>query len=274
MSATDNLGPQLLGRKPSTPDARDFKLAHFLNDDPLEVALAGLLRSFTTSRKVKAWAQIVTERLLALVPLPEPTPPPSPEPNPEPTPLDPVVWFNETVLNQSQSGHCVGFSDAGWGNTSPINDHFTDDDGHALYYECKIIDGEPGEENGTSVRSGAKALQNRGRLSAYAFATTVEEIIAWLREHGPIIIGTDWTINMFTPDENGFVYPTGEIAGGHCYLAVGHLPAENAILFLNSWGAEWGAAGYFKMKTYDVASLLAHEGEACAAVELPLPTQV
>lgn len=288
MSATDNLGPHLLGRVPSEPDDRDYRLAPFLTGDPLDAALEVML-SHHYSTWFKNWATLVTQRAKGATPAPAPAPtptptptptpvPPTPTPTPTPTPPPPppapsgnVTWQNpEAVLDQGQTGHCVGFGWCDWGNTYPIDDRYVASDGHTVYYECKVIDGQPGQENGSSVRSGAKAMLKRGRLSAYAAAASVAEIRAFLRAHGPIVMGTDWHTDMFTPDANGYIKPTGVIEGGHCFTAVADLVDEDAILFLNSWGNEWGLGGYFKMKTADVAKLLAAKGEAWAAVELPL----
>ena len=145
MSASENLGSHLLGRRPSDPDSRDYQLASFLSDDPLDAALTTLMTS-RAAQATKAWAKIATARIHALEPAPAPNPGPAP-PQPSPTPpVAPtaVVWGDtETVLDQGQTPHCVGFGSAQWGNTLPIDDHFTDADGNAIYYECKVIDGEP-----------------------------------------------------------------------------------------------------------------------------------
>ena len=45
--------------------------------------------------------------------------------------------------------------------------------------------------------------------------------------------------------------------------------AEDGYLFQNSWGSSWGLNGRFKIKTADLASLLAAQGEACCTAELP-----
>jgi hypothetical protein len=273
MSATDNLGPHQLGRVPSAPDDRDYPLAAFLaNDDPLDAALA-VLQASHAAKATKAWAVIATARIKAMSPAPNPGPSPSPTPPtpPKPTPTGAVVWAdNEPVLDQGQTGHCVGFGGAQWGNTLPIDDHFKDADGHAIYYECKIIDGEPKAENGSDVRSLAKVLKQRKRLSTYAFAGSVDEACAWVLAHGPVIVGTDWTNDMFHPDAQGFVKPTGAVAGGHCYIQVGYDPDAQVLTYLNSWGASWAQNGRFKMRKADAETLFAKQGEAAAAVELPI----
>jgi hypothetical protein len=185
---------------------------------------------------------------------------------------DAPAWVDPIQLDQGQTGHCVGFGWAGWGDATPVQDTFQNADGDAIYYECKVIDGEPLAEDGSNVRSGAKAMQNRGRLTAYAFATNTAQIDEWFN-HGPVVFGSDWYHDMFTPDPAGTVHATGAIDGGHCYLGLDDLaPAEDAYLCQNSWG-DWGPLhGRFKISKADMAMLLASGGEACLAAESPLPS--
>jgi Papain family cysteine protease len=276
------VGPHLLGRLPSPPDERDWKLAPFLASDPELVAeavslLERTIRGYKDSRyprpptRSSNWGKALA--LLAQV-APTPTPPPPP------APAQDVTWANaEPVLDQGDYGTCVGNGWAQWGNTAPFDDHYAELDARAIYYESTVIGGEPddpdapgGGQQGSTVRDGAKAMQKRGRLAAYAFASSVDEVRSYVRDHGPIVMGTDWTSDMFNPDPSGYVHPTGSVEGGHCYLVVGDLPGESAFRLLNSWSSLWGLGGYFKMQWDDLAHLLAQGGEACAALELALPS--
>ena len=182
-----------------------------------------------------------------------------------------LVWSDPIQLDQGATNHCVGFGWAGWGDADPVEDKFQNADADAIYYECKIVDGEPNGENGSTVRSGAKVMKTRGRVGSYVFAASVDEIRQWQQLHGRVVFGTDWTNDMFQPDGQGYVRPTGPVAGGHCYLALGDLTSEDAVLCENSWGPNWGLGGRFKIKWNDFAQLFAAQGEACAGTELPLP---
>jgi hypothetical protein len=204
-----------------------------------------------------------------------PAPGPQPGPAPGPTPPQPapgtVAWDDPIQLDQGQTGHCVGFGWAAWGDCSPVQDQYQNPDGDLIYYECKVIDGQPQQENGSSVRSGAQAMQKRGRLGAYVFASTTDEVKQWVTNHGPVVIGSDWTQDMFNPDTKGVVHPTGAVQGGHCYLLVGYDTASDMFLFDNSWGSTWGKNGRFFMAAADFDTLVMKaNGEACAAIELPV----
>jgi hypothetical protein len=38
---------------------------------------------------------------------------------------------------------------------------------------------------------------------------------------GPMVMGTNWYMDMFTPDRWGYVTPGGDNAGGHSWLIIG-----------------------------------------------------
>jgi Papain family cysteine protease len=230
------VGPHLLGRVPSYPDERDWTpdQLHRMARMALELSPPPLLGIDFAGDATPAWEDLIQ-------------------------------------LDQGQTGHCVGFGWAGWGDATPVTDTFQNADGDAIYYECKVIDGEPLAETGSNVRSGAKAMQNRQRLTAYAFATDLAQVDEWLNNHGPVVFGSDWYHDMFTPDPQGWVTATGTIDGGHCFLCLDKLDAEDGYLFQNSWGSSWGLSGRFKIKSADLAMLLASGGEACLAAESPLP---
>lgn len=268
MSAADNIGPHLLGRVAPAPDERDYSLESFLaGGDDLDAAFDALTKSHAAPA-TKSWAKVAMAHIRKLEGV-VPTPSPTPTPTPVPTPTGDVLWGDPDQLDQGQTGHCVGFGCAQFCNADPINDHFANSDGHALYYECKVIDGDPNAENGSSVHSGIKALANRGRVGTYAWTTSIATIKTWVQTKGPVVVGTDWMNGMFSPDASGFVKPTGALAGGHCYLIVGW-SHDDVITFQNSWGSNFGLNGRFKMHAADFQTLVVSGFEACATVELPL----
>lgn len=287
-----DIGPHLLGRIPSPPDERDFLAENFVKLGTEKVATVDPVALVTTalselkqtrSVSYSKWASTkyvdvtTTHWYKALNALSQitggtPTPPPAP------APIGDVEWKDADQLDQGNFGTCVGNGWAQWGNSDPINDNYTETDARAIYYEATVIDGSPDDPNasgggqqGATVRSGAKAMQNRKRESSYAKATTLADIKNWLQTKGTVVVGSDWMNDMFNPDSNGFVTPTGAVEGGHCYLMVGDLESAGAFKFQNSWGSSWGQNGYFKMKYADFQTLLTNGGEAWVSLELPLP---
>lgn len=261
-SAGESIGAHLLGRV-YRPDPRDWSLARLMEiaEPPEEIRQRTVEQVMAETTYFTDWrSYLVFWRWLKKAQAPAP-----PRPSGDRAP----AWELPIQLDQGETGHCVGFGWAGWVDATPVPGTYQNADAHALYYECKIIDGEPGQETGSTVRSGALALRNRGRLAAFAFARSLAEIDEWVNAQGSVVVGTAWTEDMFTPDGDGYVKPTGRVQGGHCYLMLDRLDAEDAYLFQNSWGEGWGQSGRFKIKCSDFDGLLADYGEACCAAELP-----
>ena len=259
------MGSHLLGRVAPEPDKRDYKLSKYLNKkenvsgDDLDRALSLLLNTKGAAVTTKNFAKAITSHVRAL----------ETSVGPQPPATTAVLWDNsDTVLDQADTGHCVGFGHAQWGNTDPVDDNYANNDGHDIYYEAKVIDGEPKAENGTSVHSGIKAMKNRKRVTAYAWTSAIPEMKQWVLTKGSLIIGSDWYTGMFNPDTNGFIKPSGVVEGGHCYIIIGWDDADN-LTILNSWGSGWGKGGRAFIKSADFGKLINPGFEACAAVELP-----
>lgn len=187
------------------------------------------------------------------------------------------VWeFLADPLDQSlgmpveKQGHCPGFCLANFGINLPIQDNFTNADAHRFYYMCKDFDNEPGMENGSCMLSVAKTGKQLGLFGIYAFAQSIDEVSWWILNRGPVMVGTDWTIDMFTPDENNIIHPTGDVAGGHAYL----LNEKNDAGYYHKQGSwnGWGIHGGAYISIEDFAILFRHGGEVIAVVEQPQST--
>lgn len=281
MDEPTKIGPHLLGRK-YVADDRDWGVdklhanlatASAPIDPMLDKTVREVAATLVSWRQVLAFASALWTWIRHHV---SPTPPPTPPP--APTPADSPAWYDGVVLDQGNYGTCVGNGWAGWGDCLPVADSYTERDARAIYYESTVIDGHPddpdapgGGQEGSSVRAGAKAMKARGRLSAYAFATTMAQVDEWLDNHGPVVWGTDWTSDMFNPDADGVVSATGPVEGGHCFLNVDKLyhPTRGKLYeCVNSWGTGWAKGGHFFIKEADFARLLAAQGDACLALEL------
>lgn len=174
-------------------------------------------------------------------------------------------------LDQGQTPHCVGFAATALLISGPITQPtlaLTNDYANALYYEVKRIDGEPGAEDGSSVRSAMKALVGRGLVSEYLFAHDLESTILNVLERGPVDVGSDWYNSMFNVVD-GFVRlnPSSGIAGGHSYILTGVNLDERYFRLLNSWGPSWGFNGHAFISFADMERLIADQGEIALAVE-------
>jgi hypothetical protein len=141
--------------------------------------------------------------------------------------------------------------------------------GHSIYAACKVVDGEPGNEDGSYIRSGAKVMKARKRIGTYFFASSIDEAADYVARFGPVVIGTDWYAGMMEPSFSSAVLkPTGKRVGGHAYLWIG--VTSNYAIIRNSWGVDWGRAGDARIKLSDLKAIFGRYGEACAATESPL----
>jgi hypothetical protein len=241
----ENIGPHLLGwNKPEETDGRDYKMADYLDrgksaDDPtvvLDQALDALSKAKGVAQGTKDFGAAVVDYLKGAV-----TPNPPPPPPPDPPPADSRQWSDAHQLDQGNTGHCVGFGGAQYHNAEPVPGNYTD---------------VMGIRSTTSARSSMVSLRQRmvlpfilllrffriaSLLSTYVWAANTDDIKNWVLKNGPVVVGTDWYNDMFNPDADGFVTPTGGIAGGHCYLVVGYYANGDYFVFQNSWGSRLGS---------------------------------
>lgn len=180
------------------------------------------------------------------------------------------LWKNETQLDQGSYPHCVGFSATHFLNAEPSPNRYDDYWAHDLYYLCKEAEGEPRQENGSTIHVAAKVLQKTNRIGTYVWARTLDDVKNWVLLHGPIVVGTDWYSSMNRTNSEGFVEVSGVVDGGHAYLMTGYDSQTDTFYFQNSWGDNWGIDGKFKMKATEWEKLFDTYAEACATTELPL----
>ena len=171
------------------------------------------------------------------------------------------------ALDQGETPHCVGFGIADFGINLPTFTNYTNDDGDRFYYMCKELDNEPLAETGSNLRSAAKVMKNLRRISSYAFANTLAQVKYWLLNKGPLIAGTIWTEEMFTPNTFNVLNIGGNVVGGHAYL-LNEWTKNNYIGIQNSWGSSWGIGGKAYISVENFEKIFRQGGEVLTSVEL------
>lgn len=176
-------------------------------------------------------------------------------------------------LDQGDLGSCTGHGPTHWRATTPHSESgLKEADALSLYEAATHLDSIPGsyppDDTGSSVLAAMKALVKGRHIAGYTWATTVDEVVAALLHVGGVVVGSDWDESMFTPDEDYFISPDGNVAGGHCYLyrgvtlhgRIGARGVTDYITGRNSWrnpdGSWWGHNSDFHITLDDVQTLI------------------
>lgn len=141
----------------------------------------------------------------------------------------------------------------------------------AIYDWAQRHDRWPGHHYpGTSGNAGMKALLKNGVISEYRHCRTMQEILVWLSNKGPVGVGSTWFNSMFDQFDvdPGYVPyrmvvdPSSGVAGGHFYALHGVDTRTQTVIGTNSWGTEWGDDGRFYLSWEDLDFLMQQGGEA------------
>lgn len=189
------------------------------------------------------------------------------------TDLRPVTHRRYGPVLKQEIGACTGFAAAGALNSSPLRlnarDLWDAQDSVRWYSRATELDPfdgvYPPVDTGSSGLAVAKALLEEKVIAGYLHAFGLDQVLAAL-VLGPVLVGTDWTQNMFAVDAKGYLGRDGASAGGHQYLLRALDPKRSRVGILNSWGREWGNHGRAWMSFEHLGELLAMRGDAMTLV--------
>lgn len=183
-------------------------------------------------------------------------------------PLRSYTWSCAGVLDQGPDGACVGFGWSGELLARPaVVPGIDNAQALRLYHAAQRVDEWPGEAyEGTSVLAGAKTVKAAGFMGEYRWAFNVDDVLATLGYHGPVVVGWNWRDGMWDIDGDGYVHATGDVVGGHCVFLRAVNVRHQAVLIQNSWGIGWGMNGCAHLSWDDLEQLMADDGEACVPV--------
>ncbi len=177
------------------------------------------------------------------------------------------TWPLKTWNDQGREGACVGFA---WSHelaAAPVKVPTDNEVGLRIYREAQKIDQWPGEAySGTSVLAGAQVAKALGYIPEYRWAFGAQDVIDTVGTYGTCVLGMNWYQGMFGPDENGFLRPTGRVAGGHALVCLGVNLRGEYVTLHNSWGRDWGVNGRARLAFPDLDRLLREDGDACVPV--------
>lgn len=196
-----------------------------------------------------------------------------------------------TVLDQGDLGSCTGNAAAQCFNSAlfrPVRRRLNkgrllyEADAVKLYSLATSLDEYPNEtypptDSGSSGLGVAKASKQLGYIDRYTHTFSFNAFCLAVQEQ-PVIVGTQWTNDMFNPVSSrlgAFAVPGAltqdNIAGGHEYLAIGINWDASWLRFRNSWGKNWGTRGDFYMSFGDFENLLKADGDATVLHGAGLP---
>ena len=180
------------------------------------------------------------------------------------------------TLDQGQLGSCTGNAATKCLSYAPFwsdadvqkvlgSDESTDETyAVGVYSDATQIDDAPGTypptDTGSDGLAVATVLKNRGLISGYQHAFSLEALLSALAQQ-PVIVGTEWREDMFHPAPDGKMTITGSVAGGHEYC-LDELDVENQRIWMqNSWGTTWGVQGRAYFTWDDMRTLLSASGD-------------
>ena len=183
------------------------------------------------------------------------------------------TWRPQNSLDQGSEGACVGFAWAHELAARPsVMQGVSADLARLIYYDAQALDEWEGADyDGTSVIAGAKAIVERKYMGEYRWAFGLQDLVIAIGYAGPAVLGLNWYEGMFTTDAEGYVHPSGQIAGGHAILCFGVSMVGRYFKLQNSWGVEWGHFGHARITFDDMDRLLHEQGEACIPVKRRYP---
>jgi hypothetical protein len=183
------------------------------------------------------------------------------------------TWRCNDWFDQGSEGACVGFAlghelAARPSEVTGLNYDFLLKN---IYWEAQKIDpwgggSYPGASpfyEGTSVLAGIKVVKNLNYIKEYRWAFNMDDVLYGIGHNGPAVFGIPWYYDMYFPDSNGFIKPTGQMVGGHCILGRAIDIKKGYVTLRNSWGKDWGKAGDCYISFSDLEYLLNQQGE-CA----------
>ena len=156
-----------------------------------------------------------------------------------------------------------------------------------VYYNERVLEGSVASDSGAFLRDGVKTLVKQGvctekrwpyaiakfaakppatcykeasdhQVISYHRIVTLREMKMCLAEGYPFVFG----FTVYEAFESATVAKSGKLnmpkptesaVGGHAIMAVGYNDATKRLTIRNSWGDDWGLAGYFTMP-YDYAA--------------------
>jgi C1A family cysteine protease len=146
----------------------------------------------------------------------------------------------QIVLSCSQAGSC----DGGWPDQAASFLTATGTAGQSYYPYTA--------QNGSCSTAGNGWQSNAYKMKNWTYVVenavpTVDAVKNALSSGGPLVVTMNVYEDFFSYSAGVYSYTTGALAGAHAVVIVGWNDADQAFIIKNSWGEDWGEAGYFEI---------------------------
>lgn len=179
------------------------------------------------------------------------------------------AWRRGAAYDQGLTTTCVPQTGKGIVNTLPLSSKVDYDIRREYsidewYTGAQENDEWPGEAyDGTSGLGLCKYLLKKAIIKEHRWCFGLNDVLLTLSHIGPVGLGVWWYTDMFYPNDEGIITPTGSREGGHEVELVGLDISDKVVIGMNSWGGDWGPIkGRFKLRYDDLDQLLNEQGDA------------
>lgn len=189
--------------------------------------------------------------------------------------LQSVDWTRHCpAFDQGNLGSCTGNAMAGLLMTEPFytpGRELTEKEAVDLYCLATMLDNingsYPPEDTGSSGLAVMKAAKKMGFISGYHHVFSFQGAISALAQ-GPVICGINWSSGFDAPiGDQAVLEESGSDRGGH-EIVFTQIDFENSFVGgWNSWSANWGHSGRFRMSFDTWRSRLKKRGDCTVALK-------
>lgn len=85
------------------------------------------------------------------------------------------------------------------------------------------------------------------RIGGWTSLTSTSAMKEWLAANGPLVGCFTVYTDFFSYRSGVYRKVSGKVEGGHCIVVVGYDESQGCWICKNSWGANWGSSGYFRI---------------------------
>jgi C1A family cysteine protease len=105
----------------------------------------------------------------------------------------------------------------------------------------------PYEDHDMDCASCSDRAERLVKIGAWQEIINIDQRKEWLDKNGPMIACMAVYRDFFAYKSGVYRHVTGDLAGYHAICCVGYIEEEECWICKNSWGADWGDQGFFKI---------------------------